>query len=156
MSHDPKKINRDYASLAPFFSQRLQMAIQEAQDQGLSIDFFEGYRSPNRQDYLFEQGRTREGKIITKARAFQSWHQYGVAADLCFKIDGKWAWSKSDPWDKVHEIMDDFGFEMLSWEKAHVQITAGMSISKAEKIVQDHGLMVLWSIIESDRTGPRN
>jgi len=52
--------------------------------------------------------------------------------------------------------MDDYGFEMLSWEKAHIQITAGMSISRAEKIVKDHGLMVLWSIIESDKTGPRN
>lgn len=156
ITHDVTKINRNFQDLAPFFAQRLQLAIQECQDQGLPIYFFEGYRSPDRQSYLFEQGRSREGKIITKARAGYSWHQYGVAADLCFKQNGKWAWDKDDPWDKVHKIMHDFGFETLSWEKAHVQWVGDMTISKAKQITADHGLLVLWSMIEGNQFKHQN
>lgn len=151
ITHDVTKINRDFQDLAPFFSLLLQQAIQECQDQGLPIYFFEGYRSPQRQGYLFEQGRSREGKIITKARAWHSWHQYGVAADLCFKHNGQWAWHKDDPWDKVHQVMHDFGFETLSWEKAHVQWVGDMTIAKARQITQDHGLYVLWTMIEGNK-----
>lgn len=153
---DPTKVNRNLDDLAPFFSQRLQDAIEECQCQGLPIYFFEGYRSPERQDWLFEQGRTRPGRIVTKARAYQSWHQYGIAADLCFKYNGKWAWNKDDPWDKVHEVFHDFGFETLNFEKAHVQIIGNLSLARAARITEEHGLMVLWSIIESDRGGPKN
>jgi LAS superfamily LD-carboxypeptidase LdcB len=156
MAHDPKKINKNLQDLAPFFSQLLQLAIAEAQEQGYPVFLFEGYRSPERQDYLFSQGRSREGKIITKARAWHSWHQFGLAADLAFKKDGKWAWSKDDPWEKVHDIMEEYGFETLSWEQAHVQMIGSFNIAKASKIAKDHGLLVLWSIIESDFNGARN
>lgn len=156
MSHDPTKINRNLQDLAPFFSQLLQLAIAEAQEQGYPIHLFEGYRSPQRQDYLFEQGRSRDGKIITKAKAWQSWHQFGLAADLAFKHDGKWRWDNDDPWDKVHDIMHEYGFETLSWERAHVQFTNNMPITKAQTLAKDHGLFVLWSIIESDVKGAKN
>ena len=152
LAHDVTKINRDFQYLAPFFSQLLQQAITECQDQGLPIYLFEGYRCAARQGYLFEQGRSREGKIITKARPGHSWHQYGVAADLCFKHNGQWAWHKDDPWDKVHQVMHDFGFETLSWEKAHVQWVGEMTIAKAKQITQDHGLLVLWTMIEGNKS----
>lgn len=44
---------------------------------------YEGYRSKERQDFLYEQGRTKPGPIVTKARAGQSAHNYGMAVDLC-------------------------------------------------------------------------
>jgi peptidoglycan L-alanyl-D-glutamate endopeptidase CwlK len=146
---DVQQINRDKTLLAPFFAKRLQIALDECHAQGMEIEMFEGFRGEDRQDYLYAQGRTREGKIVTKARGGQSFHQYGIACDLCFKWGGKWQWNKDDPWDKVHEIFHRHGFETLSFEKAHVQITSGIKISKAFTISKERGLLALWSIIES-------
>ena len=53
----------------------------------------EGYRSPARQDMLAQMGGA-----VTNARAFQSWHQYGLAADCAFWRDGKLVISEKDPW----------------------------------------------------------
>jgi peptidoglycan L-alanyl-D-glutamate endopeptidase CwlK len=53
----------------------------------------EGYRSPARQDLLAAMG-----SAVTNARAFQSWHQYGLAADCAFLRDGKLVISEKDPW----------------------------------------------------------
>lgn len=149
MQTDVNKISRDYAKLAPFFAEKLRFAIQDCNENGLNVALFEGYRAPERQDWLYGQGRTREGKKVTNAMGWQSWHQYGLAADLCFKEAGGWVWRKSDPWDKVHEIMHRHGFETLSFEKAHMQITGGMQIRKAMKIAQADGLLALWSIVQS-------
>jgi peptidoglycan L-alanyl-D-glutamate endopeptidase CwlK len=53
----------------------------------------EGYRSPARQDLL-----AKMGSAVTNARAFQSWHQYGLAGDCAFWRDGKLVISEKDPW----------------------------------------------------------
>lgn len=142
------KINRDYSKLAPFFAEKLRQAVEECNEAGLSVALFEGYRSPDRQDWLYGQGRTREGKKVTYATGWQSWHQYGLAADLCFKENGSWVWRKDHPWERVHEIFHRHGFETLKFEKAHVQITAGMPVRKAFQIAQKEGLLALWSIIQ--------
>jgi peptidoglycan L-alanyl-D-glutamate endopeptidase CwlK len=44
-------------------------------------------RSPKEQDLLYAQGRTLPGKIITWAKGWQSYHQYGLAIDLVLLID---------------------------------------------------------------------
>lgn len=46
-------------------------------------------RDNEMQDYLYAQGRTRPGNIITNAKAGESYHNYGYAADIIFSKDGK-------------------------------------------------------------------
>jgi peptidoglycan L-alanyl-D-glutamate endopeptidase CwlK len=53
----------------------------------------EGYRSPERQNRLAQMGGN-----VTNAAAFQSYHQYGLAADNAFLRDGKLVISEKDPW----------------------------------------------------------
>lgn len=52
-------------------------------------DYFaiSGYRSFDDQAALYEQGRTTPGKIVTKAKAGYSAHNYGIAIDWCFDAD---------------------------------------------------------------------
>lgn len=38
------------------------------------------------------------GSNVTQATAFQSYHQYGLAADSAFFRDGKLVISEKDPW----------------------------------------------------------
>lgn len=86
--------SRNWGLLHPDFSQRLLLAFKIMKEQhGYEMALLEGYRSPARQDEL-----AAAGGHVTNARAFQSWHQYGLAADCAFLRDGKLVISEKDPW----------------------------------------------------------
>lgn len=140
------KPNRNTGLLAPFFEARLLKALDACKEAGLPLAVFEAYRSPDRQQHLFSQGRTREGKIVTRARAWESFHNVSMAADLVFYRDKVWSWEGD--WDKAHDILHSFGFETLSFEKPHVQITGGLSIDEAVRIAKSQGALALWSVVE--------
>jgi peptidoglycan L-alanyl-D-glutamate endopeptidase CwlK len=60
---------------------------------GYDMALLEGYRSPERQNLL-----AAAGPSVTNAKAFQSYHQFGLAADCAFFRDGKLFISERDPW----------------------------------------------------------
>lgn len=52
------------------------------------------------QSAIYAQGRTKPGSIVTKAKAGQSLHNYGLAVDIAMIIDGKTAsWDTRTDWD---------------------------------------------------------
>jgi hypothetical protein len=142
------KPNRKIELLAPFFQQRLLELIETAESRGLSIALFEGYRSPERQSYLYEQGRTRPGKRVTRATAWKSWHQLSVAADVVFWDRKYKTWDWNGPWDKMHSIASELGFETLDWEAPHLQIRAGFAIDDAVRLAKSNGMLFLWVEME--------
>ena len=86
--------SRNWGLMHPEFSQRLLLAFKIMKEKhGYDMALLEGYRSPARQDVLAQMGGA-----VTNARAFQSWHQYGLAADCAFWRDGKLVISEKDPW----------------------------------------------------------
>jgi peptidoglycan L-alanyl-D-glutamate endopeptidase CwlK len=86
--------SRNWGLLHPDFSQRLLLAFKIMKEKyGYEMALLEGYRSPARQDLLAGMGSQ-----VTNARAFQSWHQYGLAADCAFWRDGRLIISEKDPW----------------------------------------------------------
>jgi len=142
------KPNRDWELLAPFFAQKLRAAIAECQAEGYPIELFEGYRSVERQEYLYASGRTRDGKIVTHARAGESDHNIGIAADCVFKINGSWTWEGD--FDRVEQVMLKHGLKSLKFERCHFFWPKGISTRRAYQIAQERGLLALWSIIESE------
>jgi peptidoglycan L-alanyl-D-glutamate endopeptidase CwlK len=86
--------SRNWGLLHPDFNQRLLLVFKIMKEKhGYDMAILEGYRSPARQDLLASMGGA-----VTNARAFQSWHQYGLAADCAFLRDGKLVISEKDPW----------------------------------------------------------
>ena len=86
--------SRDWALMNPAYAQRLLMAFKIMKDKhGYDMAILEGYRSPERQNTL-----AALGSGVTNAAAFQSWHQYGLAADCAFLRGGKIVISEKDPW----------------------------------------------------------
>lgn len=49
---------------------------------GVTVEVISGLRSWAAQAALYAQGRTKPGRIVTKARPGSSWHNYGLAIDL--------------------------------------------------------------------------
>lgn len=86
--------SRDWNLMNAAYTQRLLMAFKIMKEKyGYDMAILEGYRSPERQNTLAAMGSG-----VTNAAAFQSWHQYGLAADCAFLRDGKLVISEKDPW----------------------------------------------------------
>lgn len=86
--------NRNWLLLDHEFSQRLLLVFKIMREQhGYEMALLEGYRSPERQNMLADAGSS-----VTNAKAFQSYHQFGLAADCAFLRDGKVLISERDPW----------------------------------------------------------
>lgn len=76
------------------FRQRLLLAYKLMREEhGYEMALIEGYRSAERQTMLAGLGTN-----VTNAAAWQSYHQYGLAADSAFLRDGKLVISERDPW----------------------------------------------------------
>jgi peptidoglycan L-alanyl-D-glutamate endopeptidase CwlK len=89
-----KDASRDWNLLDADFRTRLLLVYKLMREQhGYEMVLLEGYRSPERQDRL-----SKMGSDITNAGAFQSYHQYGLAADNAFLRDGKIVITEKDPW----------------------------------------------------------
>jgi peptidoglycan L-alanyl-D-glutamate endopeptidase CwlK len=85
--------SREWAMLDTDFRQRLLTVFQLMAKCGYQMALIEGYRSPERQNYL-----AGLGPQVTNVGAYQSYHQYGLAADCAFLRDGKIIISEKDPW----------------------------------------------------------
>lgn len=86
-------IDRKWEHMNPRFKQRLLMVFKIMKERyNYELVLLEGYRSPERQSMLSNNMNT------TRAKAYQSYHQFGLAADIAFKKDGKVLISERDPW----------------------------------------------------------
>ncbi|WP_306113978.1 MULTISPECIES: transglycosylase SLT domain-containing protein [unclassified Roseovarius] len=123
----PTKRDVDLGHLHPVVRKKVAAIQRQLDKEDIPMKVFEGFRSPHRQAYLYAQGRTRPGDIVTGAKAWESYHQYGLAADFVRFENGKWNWNDSTAkqkaqWDRFHEIAIKNGLEPLSFERPHVQL----------------------------------
>lgn len=86
--------SRQWELLDTDFRQRLLVVFKLMHDQhGYDMVLLEGYRSPERQAQLAALGQQ-----VTRAGAFESFHQFGLAADCAFMRDGRIVISEQDAW----------------------------------------------------------
>lgn len=105
--------SRNWQLLDAEFVQRLLISFRlMEQRHGYRMTLIEGYRSPERQAQLFDQG-----SHVTRAKANMSYHQYGLAADSAFLRDGKIVISERDPWTmRGYELYGQIAEELgLTW-----------------------------------------
>lgn len=114
--------------LHPQFRRRLERLLGLLRNEGIPLEPFETIRPPSRQEALYARGRDPHaddfGRTVTRARAYQSAHQFGMGADLVFKVDGRWTWDEpeSGQWSRLRHLAMECGLESLSFEQPHVQI----------------------------------
>lgn len=104
--------SREWQLLDQDFRQRLLTVYALMARHGYQMALLEGYRSPERQDRL-----ARMGPSVTNARAYQSYHQYGLAADNAFLRNGKVIISERDSWAMAgYRLYGDYAESVgLTW-----------------------------------------
>lgn len=124
---------RDLNELHPKVKELAEKLIEECEKQGIKIGISETYRTKERQDYLYAQGRTRSGNIVTYVRGsdMRSYHQWRLAFDVYHNVKGKEY--DSAVLKKVGAIGLKLGLEWGgSWsgfqDTPHFQYTFGLSI----------------------------
>lgn len=81
------KACRDIGALLPAAQAACRAFLRECEREGLAVLITETYRTQERQDYLYAQGRTRAGTIITWTR--KSRHTGRLAWDVCKNVKGR-------------------------------------------------------------------
>ena len=114
------------------------------------------YRNFHDQDEQYAKGRTKPGKIVTQARGGESYHNYGVAADLAFYNDkGQITWPEQGDyaslWTRYGEVAKKQG---LTWggdwkhkDRPHIEYHPGLNSSQAANLKRANargGLEAVW------------
>jgi len=113
--------------------------IEECSKAGVDVLIYSTYRDAASQDALYAQGRTKPGRIVTNARAGQSFHNWRVAFDFVPIVAGKARWDDKEAYAKCGNIAESIGLEWAGrWtgklrETAHCQFTGGLSLSDFQK-----------------------
>lgn len=124
-SYDLRKPNADWDKLDSVFRRKLEAVFADLAGRGIRLRLVEGWRSQQRQAWLYASGRTRPGPILTYAdgRRKKSAHQLGVAADVYFEdADGK---AYLPPWNGQEETLPREFKLLRSSARAHGLVWGG-------------------------------
>lgn len=122
-SLDPTLVDRKWDKMHSRYKQRLLMVFKLMKERyGYELVLLEGYRSPARQNILSNNHNT------THARGYQSYHQFGLAADVAFKRNGKVVITERDPWAMR-------GYQLYG----EVSESVGLTWGGRWKSIQDYG-----------------
>lgn len=120
------------------------------------LRFSQVLRTMEQQQKLYEQGRTTAGKIVTNAKAEQSYHNYGLAFDIVLLYDdgsgrfsqASWDIERGGDWKRVAEFFKAHGWEWggdwRSPDYPHFQKSFGCTwqdLQKAEKDIYGYPII---------------
>lgn len=131
--------SRSLDDLLPAVKERVEKFINSAKDAGIDLLITSTYRDNASQNALYAQGRTTAGRIVTNAKAGQSFHNYRCAVDVVPLINGKPVWDVSyQVWQTIGKLGQEAGLEWAgNWTKfkemPHFQYTGGFSLAQLEK-----------------------
>lgn len=127
-------------ALTPLVQRKADAVIAEMARLGHAVRIVEGYRTFERQTDLYNQGRTTPGAVVTRAKAGESLHNYGVSVDLIFRREG---YNATDSlWQLLGKVVVMQGFEWggsAEWIKAglndrpHAQYLGGYKLADFQK-----------------------
>lgn len=134
---------REIDELKPVAQKACRLFLAECEKEGLDVCITETYRSQARQNYLYEQGRSRAGKIVTWVRI--SRHTSGLAWDICKNVRGQ-EYSDASFFAKCGAIAKKLG---ITWggtwktpDKPHFEVTKNWKCEEDEEMVEKDTIIV--------------
>lgn len=125
--------SRDIKDLLPKVQSLTSAFIEKCQAEGIDALITSTYRDMESQAALYAQGRTARGKIVTNAKAGQSFHNFRCAFDFVPIVNGKAQWDDVATFTRCGVIAESLGLEWAGrWktfkELAHCQFTGGLTL----------------------------
>jgi peptidoglycan L-alanyl-D-glutamate endopeptidase CwlK len=123
------------SGLQPQVRSAVEKVLADAEKAGLDILISQGLRTFAEQQRLFDQGRTKPGKVVTNAEPGESYHNFGLALDFVTVVKGKAVWAVGKEWKRFVAISKKHGFEWGGdWktfqDNPHLQLTGGLSLQE--------------------------
>jgi peptidoglycan L-alanyl-D-glutamate endopeptidase CwlK len=153
-------------SINPVVAYHVGRLITACEAEGIWAEICQGLRSWNEQEDLYAIGREYKngewhvvdsGKIVTKCRPGNSWHNFGLAIDICLddsKYEGFQAVWKDDDirWKKAAQIGKSLGFVVGADfrtfpDNPHYQMTGRFPVNPTDEVRQlfkDGGMQAVW------------
>ena len=134
--------------LHPALAAAVRAAAADLAARGITIEVVQGLRTFEEQAALYAQGRTKPGPIVTQARAGESNHNYGLAADVCPFVDGQPDWNAPiRVWAAIGDAASRHGLEWGGqWkkflDKPHVQLP--LTTKECVACFRDGGIEAVW------------
>lgn len=132
-------MSRAIEDLHPLVQVKCRAHLAACRVEGLDFLITSTYRDNDEQAELYAQGRTKPGKIVTKAKPGQSMHNYRLAYDIVPMRNGKPVWGNTRPedlalWTRIGELGEKQGLEWAGrWktfrEFPHFQFTGGLTLA---------------------------
>ena len=130
--------SRKLDDLLPVVKARVEKFIALCDQAGIDLLVTSTYRDNASQSALYAQGRTTPGRVVTNAKAGQSWHNYRCAVDVVPLLNGKPNWNVKDPiWQQIGALGKKAGLEWAGdWKRfkeyAHFQYTGGVTLAQLQ------------------------
>jgi hypothetical protein len=123
------------SQLQPQVEKAALAALAQAEKEGIDVLITQGLRTYAEQNALYAKGRTAPGKIVTNARGGYSYHNFGLAFDICLIEDGKAVWNVNSKWKRFAAIAKAHGFKWGGdWQNfkdyPHFEMTGGLSLAQ--------------------------
>ena len=119
---------RSIATLDVGFQKQVRGWVNEMVTSRIEPLIYCGRRTMEEQSALYQKGRTSKGKIVTKARPGESYHNYGLAFDwVPLKRTAKnadlWVanWDDETAFRLGEHVGLSFGLVGINWETGHLQ-----------------------------------
>jgi len=131
--------SRNLDDLIPQAKERVEKFIAICKENGIELLVTSTYRDKESQNLLYEQGRTTLGRIVTNAKAGDSYHNWRCAVDVVPLVNGKPNWDSNDPiWNNIGILGEQCGLEWAGrWksfkELAHFQYTGGLTLAQLKE-----------------------
>ncbi len=106
--------------------------LERCKKAGLNPIITQTLRDKEYQDFLYSKGRTTKGEIVTNARGGTSFHNYGLAFDICKNEKGA-EYSDDSFFEKAGDIWTEMGgvwggnFKSIK-DKPHFEFSAELTI----------------------------
>lgn len=136
--------SRRVEDLDPLVQVMARQLLDVAAQDGLKLVITSTYRDHERQQALYDQGRTKPGKIVTNARPGESFHNWRVAFDVVPVVNGVAVWDNDQLWEQVGALAREMGLEWGGdWvsfpDRPHLQLTGGLTLTDLQsgKLLSD-------------------
>lgn len=145
-------------TLYPDFAVRINKLISSyGEFHHMKLRVTQGLRTFEEQDKLYELGRANSKPMVTNSRGGYSFHNFGLAADLCFvssdpylvkmdKEESDFYWKELGRFGKMFDL--NWGGDFSSPDRCHFEKDYGFELSELRRVYLAYGITDLWAVID--------